>query len=129
MSRCELTGKSPVVKNKVSHSNIKTKTIALPNVQKKRLFSKILNEYVRLQIAASALRDMEHVGGFDTYVLRLDPKKLSKRASEARAQILRKMKAKKGTKAAAAAPTEAPVKAAAKAKAPKAAKAVKGSAK
>ena len=92
MSRCELTGKSPVVKNKVSHSNIKTKSIAMPNVQKKRLFSKTLNQFVTLQIAASALRDMEHVGGFDTYILRLNTEKLSTRASKARARIVRKMK-------------------------------------
>ena len=97
MSRCELTGKSPVVKNKVSHSNIKTKSVAMPNVQKKRIFSKVLNQYVRLQVAASVIRDMEHVGGFDTYLLRLNPEKLSKRASEVKARIQKKMKAKKAT--------------------------------
>jgi len=95
MSRCELTGKSPAVKNKVSHSNIKTKSISMPNVQKKRLFSKTLNEFVTLQIAASALRDMEHMGGFDTYLLRLKPATLSTRAASARARIVRKMKTKK----------------------------------
>jgi large subunit ribosomal protein L28 len=95
MSRCELTGKSPVVKNKVSHSNIKTKSTAMPNVQKKRLFSKTLNQFITLQIAASALRDMEHMGGFDTYILRLKPVTLSIRASAARARIMRKMKTKK----------------------------------
>ena len=98
MSRCELTGKSPVVKNKVSHSNIKTKSIAMPNVQKKRVFSKALNEFIRLQISTSALRDMEHMGGFDTFILRQDVEKLSPRASDARNRILRKMKAKKATR-------------------------------
>jgi large subunit ribosomal protein L28 len=97
MSRCELTGKSPVVKNKVSHSNIKTKTIAMPNVQKKRMFSKVLNQFVSLQVATSALRDMEHMGGFDVYILRLKPAQLSIRAAAARARILRKMKTKKKT--------------------------------
>ena len=56
MSRCELTGKSPVVKNLVSHSNIKTKSKALPNVQRKRIFSKTLNAMVRLYLATSTLR-------------------------------------------------------------------------
>jgi large subunit ribosomal protein L28 len=92
MSRCELTGKGPVVKNKVSHSNIKTKTIAMPNVQKKRLFSKTLNQFVTLQIASSALRDMEHMGGFDIFILRQNAEKLSPRASKAKARIVRKMK-------------------------------------
>jgi large subunit ribosomal protein L28 len=100
MSRCELTGKSPVVKNLVSHSNIKTKSIAQPNVQKKRLFSKTLNEYVRLQIAISALRDIEHMGGFDTFLLRQAPEKLSLRAMDVRARVLKKLK--KGKKAAGA---------------------------
>ena len=95
MSRCELTGKSPVVKNLVSHSNIKTKSKSLPNVQKKRLFSKVLNEYIQLQIAASALKDMEHMGGFDTFILRQKPSKLSVRATRARARIMKKMKTKK----------------------------------
>lgn len=97
MSRCELTGKAPVVKNLVSHSNIKTKSTSLPNVQKKRIFSKVLNQYVRLQVAASVIRDMEHVGGFDTFILRQNSEKLSKRALEVKARIQKKMKAKKIT--------------------------------
>ncbi len=95
MSRCELTGKSPVVTNLVSHSNIKTKTRSLPNVQKKRMFSKVLNQMVQLQIATSALRDMEHMGGFDTYLLNLKESKLSKRAMSVKTRVLRKLK---GTK-------------------------------
>lgn len=95
MSRCELTGKSPVVKNLVSHSNIKTKSTAQPNVQKKRIFSRILNQMVRLQVATSAIRDMEHTGGFDKFVLNQDDKVLSKRALEVKNRIRRKMAAKK----------------------------------
>ena len=95
MSRCELTGKSPVVKNLVSHSNIKTKSTAQPNVQKKRIFSRILNQMVRLQVATSAIRDMEHTGGFDAFILNQDDSKLSKRALTVKARIKRKMSAKK----------------------------------
>ncbi len=95
MSRCEVTGKGPVVKNLVSHSNIKTKSTAMPNVQLKRIFSRILNQMVRLQIATSAIRDMEHMGGFDTFILNQDDKVLSKRALEVKNRIRRKMAAKK----------------------------------
>ena len=95
MSRCEITGKSPVVKNKVSHSNIKTKSIAQPNVQKKRIFSKTLNQMVRLNIATSALRDMEHTGGFDSFILNQDEKVLSPRALDVKNRIRRKMATKK----------------------------------
>lgn len=94
MSRCELTGKGPVVKNLVSHSNIKTKSIAQPNVQKKRIFSRVLNQMVRLQVATSTIRDMEHVGGFDSFILGQNDGMLSKKALEVKCRIRRKMKAK-----------------------------------
>ena len=94
MSKCELTGKGPVVKNLVSHSNIKTKTIAQPNVQKKRIFSRALNSMVRLQIATSAIRDMEHVGGFDNFILNSDNSKLSKRALAVKSRIQKKISSK-----------------------------------
>ncbi|RYZ76371.1 MAG: 50S ribosomal protein L28 [Proteobacteria bacterium] len=95
MGRCELTGKGPVVKNLVSHSNIKTKSIAQPNIQKKRLFSQALSSMVTLRIAASAIRDMEHVGGLDQYILKLNETKLSKRASAVKAKIRAKLVGKK----------------------------------
>jgi large subunit ribosomal protein L28 len=99
MSRCELSGKGPVVKNLVSHSNIKTKFKAQPNIQKKQIFSNALNRLVRFQLATSTLRDMEHVGGLDTYILNQLDKNLSKRAlaikSKIRGQLRKKAKAVK----------------------------------
>ncbi len=92
MSRCELSGKGPVVKNLVSHSNIKTKTVALPNVQKKRIFSKSLNQMVRLYMATSTIRDMEHMGGFDNFILNQNDEVLSKRAMDVKRRIMRKLK-------------------------------------
>lgn len=91
MSICELTGKRPVVKNLVSHSNIKTKKIAQPNVQKRRLFSQVLGDFVTLRVATSALRDMEHVGGLDRYVTRQEDTKLSTRALDVKRRIVRKL--------------------------------------
>ncbi|MEK6773225.1 MAG: 50S ribosomal protein L28 [Bdellovibrionota bacterium] len=92
MSRCELTGKGPVVKNLVSHSNIKTKSIALPNVQKKRIFSRVLNQMVRLYMATSTIRDMEHMGGLDNFILNQNDELLSKRAMDVKRRIKRKLK-------------------------------------
>lgn len=99
MGRCELTGKGPVVKNLVSHSNIKTKSIAQPNIQKKRLFSQALGNMVTLRIATSAIRDMEHVGGLDQYILGLKETLLSKRASAIKTKIRAKLVGKKAKKA------------------------------
>ena len=96
MGRCELTGKGPVVKNLVSHSNIKTKSTAQPNIQKKRLFSQALGQMVTLRIAASTIRDMEHTGGLDTYILNSNDQILSKRAGTIKARIRSKLMGKKG---------------------------------
>ncbi len=95
MSRCELSGKGPVVKNLVSHSNIKTKSIAQPNIQKKRMFSRYLNQMVRLQMAVSTIRDMEHMGGFDNFIIKQCNEKLSKRALAIKSRILKKLKVSK----------------------------------
>ncbi|MFN7727842.1 MAG: 50S ribosomal protein L28 [Bdellovibrio sp.] len=95
MGRCELTGKGPVVKNLVSHSNIKTKSTAQPNVQRKRIFSRTLNEMVRLYVATSTIRDMEHVGGLDSFIMHQEDKAMSPRATEIRNRIRRKLRATK----------------------------------
>jgi large subunit ribosomal protein L28 len=46
---------------------------------------------VRLYVAASAIRDMEHSGGFDQYILNQPNEVLSKRALTVKAKIRRKM--------------------------------------
>lgn len=97
MARCELTGKQPQVKNLVSHSNIKTKSISNPNVQQKRIFSNALNMMINLKMATSTIRSMEHMGGFDTFVLNQDNSKLSKRALEIKTRILRRLRRKSTT--------------------------------
>lgn len=94
MSRCELSGKGPKVKNLVSHSNIKTKFRVQPNIQKKQVFSDALNRLVRFQLATSTIRDMEHNGGFDTYILNQCDEILSKRALEVKRKIQKQLRRK-----------------------------------
>ena len=91
MARCELTGKSPVVKNLVSHSNIKTKSVAMPNIQKKRLYSTILDQSVTLKVATTTLKSMEHSGGFDKFILNAQDETMSKRAKAVKTRIRRKI--------------------------------------
>jgi len=98
VARCELTGKGPVVKNLVSHSNIKTKFMAIPNVQKKRFYSNALGEFVTLKVAASTIKSLEHSGGFDKFVLNQDEDSMSVRALTVKRRINRKIKAKKTAK-------------------------------
>lgn len=94
MPRCELTGKAPEVKNLVSHSNIKTKSVALPNVQQKRLYSTLLDTMVNLKLATSTIRSIDHVGSFDKFVLNQPDAKLSKRALTVKTRMLRRLRSK-----------------------------------
>lgn len=95
MSKCELSGKRPMVKNLVSHSNRKTKSKSNPNVQSKRLFSRALDEMVRLQVATKAIKDMEHMGGLDAFLLGQKEEMLSPKALVVRNRIKRKVSQKK----------------------------------
>lgn len=98
MSRCELSGKGPVVKNLVSHSNIKTKSTAYPNIQSKRLFSSVLNENVSFKLATSTIRNIEHRGGLDAYILKQPDDVLSKRALTVKNRIRRRLNKTTGAK-------------------------------
>ncbi len=91
MAICELTGKGPVSKNLVSHSNIKTKSRAFANIQKKRLFSPALNEFVALKIATSTIRSIEHSGGFEKFLINQGDDKLSKRALTVKKRLMKRL--------------------------------------
>ena len=92
MSKCELTGKGPIVKNLVSHSNVKTKRWMQPNIQKRRLFSEALDSFVTLRIANSTVRTIDHVGGFDRFIIRQSSDVLSKRAQQVQKRISRTLR-------------------------------------
>ena len=91
MPVCELSKKKPVVCNLVSHSNIKTKSRSKPNIQKKRLYSQALGSFYTLNIATSTLRDVEHKGGLDSYILKKPAYLLSKRALLIQKRIKKKL--------------------------------------
>ena len=94
MARCELSGKSPVVKNLVSHSNIKTKSRAYINIQKRRLFSQSLKQMCTFKIAIGVLRSLEHQGGLDVFLIHQDNQFLSKKALKVKTRILNALGAK-----------------------------------
>ena len=96
MPRCELTGKSPEVKNLVSHSNIKTKSVALPNVQQKRLFSPLLGTMINLKLATSTIRSIDHVGSVDKFILNQPDQRLTKRALTLKTRMQRKLRGQGG---------------------------------
>jgi len=60
--RCSITGKKPLVGNRVSHSHHKTKRRQLPNIQDKRIFVPELGRTVRLRVSTRALRTIDKKG-------------------------------------------------------------------
>lgn len=94
MSRCELTGKGPVVKNLVSHSNIKTKSRAFANVQSKRFFSDQLKQSFKLKVATSTIKTMNKIENFDDFIMQQPDQKLSKRALNIKQKIAKKTRRK-----------------------------------
>ena len=75
--QCELTGVKISIGNNVSHAHNKTKRDFTPNLQKKNIYSDILNQMVRLKISTKALKSIESAGGFDKYIIDVPNKKLS----------------------------------------------------
>ncbi len=59
---CQVTGKTPIGGNKVSHSNIKTKRRFLPNLQKKRFYLVEEDKWISLKVSADALRTINKNG-------------------------------------------------------------------
>ena len=59
---CAITGKRPLVGNKVSHSNRKSKKRSMPNLVSKRFWVPSEGRYVRLKLSAAALRDVDKLG-------------------------------------------------------------------
>ena len=59
---CQVTGKKPIVGNKVSHSNIKTKRRFLPNLQTKRFYLVEEDRWVTLKVSSEAIRTINKNG-------------------------------------------------------------------
>src|ERR1700676_3301354 len=88
--RCELTGKSRLIGNRVSHSNRKTKRRFLPNLLNVTLLSDALGRSVRLRISANALKTIDHRGGLDAFLLKAKDAELSSRVLELKRQVVKK---------------------------------------
>jgi large subunit ribosomal protein L28 len=62
MKVCQLTGKSSMKGNKVSHSNVKTIRRFNANLQKKRFYIPEVDKWVSLKVSTSALRNIDKLG-------------------------------------------------------------------
>lgn len=59
---CQVTGKTPIGGNKVSHSNIKTKRRFLPNLQKKKFYLAEEDKWIVLKLSTEAIRTINKNG-------------------------------------------------------------------
>lgn len=63
MSRvCEVTGKTPMAGNNVSHAKNRTKRRFLPNLQKHRFYIPSENRYITMRVSTSGIRTIDKLG-------------------------------------------------------------------
>ena len=63
MSRvCEVTGKKPIVGNRVSHANNKKRRRFLPNLHVQRFWLEDEKRWIKLRVSCRALRTIEKNG-------------------------------------------------------------------
>ena len=80
--RCQITGKSVMSGNNVSHAKNRTRRRFLPNLQQTSMESEILGRTVSLRVTTSAIRTVEKHGGLDSFLMQARNAEL---ADEARA--------------------------------------------
>jgi large subunit ribosomal protein L28 len=85
--RCAVTKKRVLVGNNVSHANNKTKRRFLPNLQNVSVLSEALGQSFRMRLSTSAIRTIEHKGGFDAYLLGTAETKLPEEVRHLRRRV------------------------------------------
>ena len=88
MAKCELTGKIPQSGNNVSHAKNRNKRKFNPNLQKVSFWSSKLNKKISITAATSAIRDIDKVGGFDTYLIKANNSYLSGKLQKVKKELI-----------------------------------------
>ncbi|MBM3569522.1 MAG: 50S ribosomal protein L28 [Alphaproteobacteria bacterium] len=92
--RCELTGKTVMVGNNVSHANNRTRRRFLPNLQAITFLSDALGRSVKLRVSTRALSTVDRSGGIDAFLMKSRDRGLSVRALKAKHAIQKALAAK-----------------------------------
>jgi large subunit ribosomal protein L28 len=87
--RCQITGKSVLSGNNVSHANNRTRRRFLPNLQDTSLLSDVLGVAVRMRLSTRAIRTIEQNGGIDAYLLGQADSRLSVDGKALKRRLLR----------------------------------------
>lgn len=86
--RCQITGKSVMSGNNVSHANNRTRRRFLPNLQATTMESEILGRSLKLRVSTSAIRTVEKHGGIDTFLIQAKNSELADEARAIKSEIL-----------------------------------------
>ena len=86
--KCQLTGKTYLSGNNVSHAKNRSKRRFLPNLQNVSFTSDKLRKSIQFKVAASTIRTVEKKGGLDEYLLKTSNAKLPTEALKLKKQIL-----------------------------------------
>lgn len=87
--RCDITGKSVLTGNNVSHANNKSRRRFLPNLQENALQSEALGHSVKLRITPRGLSTIEFKGGLDAFLLSTPNRKLTDEARALKRRVAR----------------------------------------
>jgi len=91
--RCELTGKTVMSGNNVSHANRRTRRRFLPNLCSVTVSSDALGQSFRMRISTRALRSIDINGGLDAFLLKAKDEALSVKARRIKQQLKKSLAA------------------------------------
>ena len=86
--RCQITGKTVMSGNNVSHANNRTRRRFLPNLQVTTMQSDILGRSLKLRVSTSAIRTVEKHGGIDPFLIQAKNSELADEARAIKSEIL-----------------------------------------
>ena len=86
--RCQITGKTVMSGNNVSHANNRTRRRFLPNLQATTMQSEILGRSLKLRVSTSAIRTVEKHGGIDSFLIQAKNTELAKEARVIKSEII-----------------------------------------
>ena len=86
--RCQITGKTVMSGNNVSHANNRTRRRFLPNLQHASIQSDVLDRKVSLRLSTSAMRTIEKHGGLDAFLMQARNAELADEAKMLKQEIM-----------------------------------------
>ena len=86
--RCQITSKTVMSGNKVSHANNRTRRRFLPNLQRASIQSDILGRKVSIRLSTSAMRTIEKHGGLDAFLMQARNAELADEAKALKREII-----------------------------------------